>query len=69
MEKERQGRGTSKEAAAGMEWEKTVSDLRRGTHGVRLEEARGGGVPLCAGLHKLSWVVGTSPKVESGKQK
>ena len=31
------GRESRKEAAAGVEWERTVVELRGGTHGVRLE--------------------------------
>lgn len=36
-ERRKAGRGSRKEAAAGVEWEKTVAELRGGTHGIRLE--------------------------------
>lgn len=36
-ERRKAGRGSRKEAAAGVEWERTEAELRGGTHGVRLE--------------------------------
>lgn len=67
MEKDRERAG--KRLSHGVEWEKTVAELRGGTHGLRLETARGGEVPSSGRCHQLSWVAGTSLKRESGKEK